>query len=277
MIACPRCGLQVTDLHAVEGPLMQKLNELGESPPSQTCMPCLGELRKQAASGQGGILLAQEKAKEQHRLNLWKNRVSLVKNGRNLMSQKKFSEAAMAYEKYIKILELVFGVEKGQSLTPDHFKETARTEELTVVTSVYWDLVRIYDTSEKYGERQSIAAKQLALFARFTPIFPDILKRTESFARQAKNPAVFRGLLKSISNERPRCFIASAAFESPLAPEVQILRHYRETRLRPSLLGKRFIRIYYRHSPRIAAFLDRRPGLKPFVRGALRLLIKCVS
>jgi hypothetical protein len=265
------------DLHGVEGPLMQRLNELGEQTASQVCMSCLNDLRKVASSGAGGVLMAQEKAKEQHRLQLWKSRVSLVKNGRTLMNQKMYSEAAVAYEKYLKILEIVFNVEKGGQLTPDHFKDSARTEELTVVTSVYWDLLRIYDTSDKYGERQQKASRQLALFVRFTPIFPDIIKKAESFVKQAKNPGAFKSFLKNASNERPRCFIATSAFECPLAIEVQVLRHFRDHHLKRNSIGRIFVRNYYRYSPTIAEFLDRNPALKPAVRAFLRLLIKCVS
>ncbi len=277
MVNCPRCGLQVLDLHMVDANLSQKLGELGESVSSQVCMSCLTDLRKTASSNSGGVLLAQEKAKEQHRLQLWKSRVSLVKNGRQMMGQKMYSEAAVAYEKYLKILEIVFAVEKGQSLSPENFKDSARTEELTIVTSVYWDLLRIYDTSDKYGERQQIAARQLALFVKFTPIFPDIIKRAESFVKQAKHPGVIKNFLKMASNERPRCFIATSAFESPLACEVQILRNYRENYLKKSLWGRVFIINYYRYSPRFAEFLDKKNFLKPFVRLILRLLIKCVS
>ncbi len=277
MVNCPRCGLQVMDLHAVESAVMQKLSELGDPPPSQVCMVCLSDLRKVAASNAGGILLAQEKAKEQHRLQLWKSRVSLVKKARTLMGQKMYSEAAVAYEKYLKILEIVFNVEKGQFLTPEHFKDTARTEELTVIASVYWDLLRIYDTSPKYGERQAVAARQLALFARYTPIFPDILKRAETFVRQARNPGIFKTFLKNASNERPRCFIATAAFDSELCWEVQTLRHFRDHYLRKTHWGRVFILQYYKFSPNIAQILDKHSALKPFVRKLLRLLIKCVS
>lgn len=265
------------DLHGVDGPLLQRLNELGEAASTQVCMSCLTDLRKVASSGSGGILMAQEKAKDQHRLQLWKGRVSLVKNGRNLMNQKMYSEAAVSYEKYLKILEIVFNVEKGQHLVPDHFKESARTEELTVVTSVYWDLLRIYDTSEKYGDRQAIAARQLALFVRFTPIFPDIIKRAEAFVKQAKNPSAFKGFLKNASNERPRCFIATSAFETPLCADVQILRFYRDHKMKRSSMGRYLIKKYYKFSPTIAEFLDRKTYLKPAVRAFLKLLIKCVS
>lgn len=277
MVSCPRCGLQVMDLHGIDGPLLQRLSELGESTASQVCMSCVNDLRKVASSGSGSVLIAQEKAKEQHRLQLWKSRVSLVKNGRQLMNKKMYSEAAVSYEKYLKILEIVFNVEKGSNLTPDHFKESARTEELTVVTSVYWDLLRIYDTSDKYGERQMIAGKQLSLFVRFTPIFPDIIKRAESFVKQAKNPGVFKSFLKNASNERPRCFIATAAFEGPFHSEVQILRYYRDHKLKHFAIGRFFIRKYYKYSPPIAEFLDKNSYVKPVIRALLRLLIKCVS
>ena len=277
MINCPRCGLQVMDLHSVDGPLLQKLNELGENTSTQVCMSCLTDLRKVAATSSGGVLLAQEKAKEQHRLQLWKSRVSLVKNGRSLMNQKMYSEAAVSYEKYLKILEIVFAVEKTQSLTPEHFKDSARTEELTVVTSVYWDLLRIYDTSGKYGERQARAGKQLAQFVRFTPIFPDIIKKAEQYTKQAKNPGVFKAFLKQASNERPRCFIATSAFETPLSFEVQILRHYRDQKLKKFSAGRTFIFYYYKYSPSFAAFLDKNSYLKPAVRLCLKFLIKCVS
>lgn len=277
MLNCPQCNLQVTDLHTVDANLAQKLSELGEAAAPQVCMSCLTDFRKTASSNSGGILLAQEKAKEQHRQQLWKSRVSLVKNGRNLMGQKMYSEAAVAYEKYLKILEIVFAIEKGQGLTPENFKDTARTEELTIVASVYWDLLRIYDTSDKYGDRQTQVAKQLASFIKFTPIFPDIIKRAESFARQAKHPQVIKNFLKQASAERPRCFVATAAFESPLAVEVQMLRHFRDQKLKDSNLGRSLILLYYQHSPSIACFLDNHKSLKPAVRFALRLLIKCVS
>jgi hypothetical protein len=277
MVSCPRCGLKVIDLHPVEAHLGHKLVELGEMPPGTVCLSCLTELRKTASGGKGGVLLAEEKAKEQHRIHLWKSRVSLVKNGRQLMSQKMYSEAAVSYEKYLKILEIVFGVEKGQLLTPEKFKDSARTEELTIVASVYWDLLRIYDTSDKYGERQIQSAKQLAAFIKFTPIFPDIIKRAESFAKQAKHPSVVRSFLKMASAERPRCFIATSAFESPLSHEVQILRWWRDSYLKKSIWGRGLIKIYYRFSPPIAEILDNSKFLRKFTRVLLRYLIKCVS
>ena len=261
----------------MEPDLIAKLEAGGEAGvPAQVCAGCISDLRKTVSSSSGGVLMAQERAKEQHRLQLWKSRVQLIKKARACMSQKLYSDAAIAYEKYLKILDIVFEVKKGETLRPESFKDSARTTELTVVASVYWDLLRVYDTHEKYQERMNTAAKQLALFVQFTPIYPDIIKKAESFTRTAKHPQVVKQFLKLSNKERPRCFIATSAF-GPSSHEVFQLRCFRDFVLRNSALGRLFVIAYYKTSPRIACLLDKQRWLKPAVRAALRLLIKCVS
>lgn len=278
MIQCPRCGIQVTELHPVDADLITKLQSIGEANlPPQVCAGCISDLRRTVASSSGGILMAQERAKEQHRLQLWKSRVMLIKKARLCMTQKLYSEAAMSYEKYLKILDIVFDIKKGERLKPEAFKDSARTTELTVVASVYWDLMRIYDTHEKYADRMMNAAKQLAMFIQFTPIYPDIIRKAESFQKTARNPHIVKQFLKMSDKERPRCFIATAAFEDSQAPEVMSLRAFRDFTLRQSSWGRKFIAIYYKFSPHIACLLDKQPRMKPAVRALLRLLIKCVS
>lgn len=276
MVKCPRCGLDVPELAQVDLEILVKMREAGETVPDQVCRACGSELRKTVRSG-GGFLLAQERALEQHRQTLWKSRVSLIKKARNLMNLKAYAEAAVTYEKYLKILEIVFQCKKGEILTPEHFKDNARTSELTVVASVYWDLLRLYDTSEHFAERQMEVAKQLALFVKYTPIFPDILKRAEVFVKQARHPDSVRLFLKNASTGSGSCFIASSAFENSSAPEVKILRFYRDYYLRRTSAGRKFIGIYYKYSPPIASFLDSHPALKPAVREALKFLINCVG
>lgn len=277
MVTCPRCGVQVTELHPIPADMQSQLQALGETSFTELCLSCQSEIRKNASQMSGGVLMAQERAKEQHRLQLWKSRVNLIKKARNMMAMKQYPEAAISYEKYIRILEIVFNCKKGEHLTPEHFKDTARTSELTVVSSVYWDLMRIYDTHDRYHERQKIAAQQLALFARFTPIFPDILKRAEVFAKNSKNPAVIRSFLKNAVEDRPRCFITTAAFENANSTEVLQLRIFRDFVLEESFWGRLFVKIYYVVSPPIACLIDQQKWMKPFVRAVLRWMIKRVS
>lgn len=189
------------------------------------------------------------------------------------MMGKAFSEAAVAYEKYLRVLEVVFDAQPGE-LTPEHFKDSARTQELTLVASVYWDLLRIYDTSEKYGDRQALAAKKLAQFLKFTPIFPDIIRKAESFSRTARNPSAIRAFVKGATSNKSRCFIATSAFESEFAPVVVELQGWRDRYLVKHTLGLHFIQVYEKISPLLAKFLDRHEGLKPGVRKVLQIVLR---
>lgn len=268
-VSCPRCGNSVSSLQSLDQALISKLKEGGsvEAVPSQVCSNCFNQLAGSIA--RGSVLLAREKAKEQKKLMLWKSRVNLIKKARTCMTEKMFSDAAVSYEKYLKVLEIVFDVEPGE-LNPEHFKDSARTQELTVVASCYWDLLRIYDTSEKYGDRQMQAAKKLAMFLRFTPIFPDILRKAEIFQKTAKNPQVIKQFLKLAQDNKGKCFIATAAFESSHNHEVIFLRKYRDEKLLSNFTGQLFVLFYYTVSPFFAWILNKIPQLKP----ATRLLIK---
>lgn len=270
--SCPKCGQKTNELVNIDQALLLKLQESGlnEAIPDSVCESCFAKLAGSVA--RGSVLMARERAKEQKRMMLWKSRVGLIKTARHYMNDKMFSDAAVTYEKYLRVLEVVFDAPQG-GLTPEHFKESARTQELTVVASVYWDLVRIYDSSDKFRDRQALAAKKLTEFIKFTPIFPDVIRKAESFVKSAKNPNIIKNFIREADQKKGRCFIATAAFCSPYAPEVQILCRFRDETLSASIYGRVFIKIYYFLSPSLALILDKLPRLKPLVRSLLRHFI----
>jgi len=58
------------------------------------------------------------------------------------------------------------------------------------------------------------------------------------------------------------CFIATAAYGSPLHPHVEVLRDFRDKYLMPNTLGHKFVYIYYRYSPFLANIVARHKALK---------------
>ena len=62
------------------------------------------------------------------------------------------------------------------------------------------------------------------------------------------------------------CFIATAAYGSPLHPYVKILRNFRDTCLIPSEPGRAFVRLYYKYSPFAADLISKHKALKGVIR-----------
>ena len=65
------------------------------------------------------------------------------------------------------------------------------------------------------------------------------------------------------------CFIATAAYGTPMAEEIGILREFRDEYLLANTVGRALVDIYYRVSPPIAEFIIEHPSLKPIVRAGL--------
>lgn len=273
VITCPYCGDNVPNLVPIESGMRLRLGQDAQlgSIPDSVCEGCLKILNKMGSKG--ASLRSEAQAREQNRLMLWRNRVQLVKQAKHHLAKKNFSDSAVAYEKYLRVLEIVYEAKPGE-LTPELFKNQARAQEMTVIASVYWDLMRIYDTHATYKERQYKAAAKLAEFVRFTPVFPHIMRKAESQARTAKNPDAFQKFLRMSNSKRPRCFIATSAFDGYGYDVVWTLCDFRDEYLRRSTAGRRLISLYYRTSPRVAAALDRHPAWKPFIRAALTRIAK---
>jgi uncharacterized repeat protein (TIGR01451 family) len=73
------------------------------------------------------------------------------------------------------------------------------------------------------------------------------------------------------------CFIATAAYGTPLESHVVTLRHFRDRYLQRSALGRAFIRFYYRHSPPLAKVISEHEGLRMMARALLTPLVFAIA
>lgn len=274
---CPRCLISKPSISSVPEDMRQKFMalQLGLDLPDEMCVNCMDDVRALVSSN--STALDREVSKEDKKAKLWRGRVTLIKRARAAMKKKSYGAAVKSYEKYIKSLEVVFDVTE-EGLTPDLFRERMATKELTLVTSAYWDMLRVYDTSEKYRPRMLKTATKLVQFARVTPILLDIVKKTEAYKKQAKNPEVFKKILTDLMYQKNYCFIATSVFSEPQYwNEIAQLRQFRDEVLLKYAWGRSFVKLYYRYSPPWAQYLDRHEKLKPYVRFFLLRVTKSLQ
>ncbi|ODS35195.1 hypothetical protein BEH94_01935 [Candidatus Altiarchaeales archaeon WOR_SM1_SCG] len=81
-------------------------------------------------------------------------------------------------------------------------------------------------------------------------------------------------LCEKEGEESRYCFIATAAYGTPFAEEINILRHWRDSFLLKHSIGRLFIRTYYKISPPIADFISKKDRIKGIVRTILNPYVK---
>jgi len=270
---CPQCN-GPGPLFKVEVGLKLSLESVGQGAiPTSVCGACIESLSGQVS--QGVKLRIEEEAKHKNKVQLWKNRVTFVKQGRQFLLERAYPEAAMSYEKYIKILEMVYEVDSG-NLNPEIFSNSKKSKEMTIILSVYWDLVKIYDTSKRYQKRLTKAVDKVLVFGKYSSLFANIVKKAEQFNRSAKNPEQIKRIIIA-GKGKTGCWIATASFNGPYAPEVIALRNFRDRYLIHSNYGQLFIKYYYLTSPYLARIIEKSNLLKFISRIILKLFIKVFS
>lgn len=78
-------------------------------------------------------------------------------------------------------------------------------------------------------------------------------------------------------NKGGKCFVATAAYGSELANEVECLRHFRDEQLSRTYCGNKMVALYYKIGPIAADFLNTHPNLKPFVRSLLNPIVRTIG
>ena len=81
----------------------------------------------------------------------------------------------------------------------------------------------------------------------------------------------------TLSSTSSGCFIATAAYGTPFAEEIDVLRNWRDDFLEASYPGRLFIRTYYSLSPPVADNISESDGKRRIVRTALGPIVKVLK
>jgi hypothetical protein len=69
------------------------------------------------------------------------------------------------------------------------------------------------------------------------------------------------------------CFIATAAYGTPMAEEINVLRKWRDENLMKSAPGRLFVNIYYMTSPPIASLISKSDKIRSLTRKLLTPIV----
>ncbi len=69
------------------------------------------------------------------------------------------------------------------------------------------------------------------------------------------------------------CPIASVAYGTSMAEEVEVFRNFRDECLLTNKTGRAFVRFYYHHSSSISKFIEKKKALKPIIRAGLKPIL----
>ena len=78
-----------------------------------------------------------------------------------------------------------------------------------------------------------------------------------------------------IQSQPPKsgCFIATAAYGTPMATEIDVLRQFRDEELGHNFVGRQLVAMYYRLSPPAANVIVRSEKIRGFVRLSLKPIV----
>jgi hypothetical protein len=77
---------------------------------------------------------------------------------------------------------------------------------------------------------------------------------------------------RKIPGESSDCFIATAVYETPEHPDLDVFRDFRDNQLLTNSFGKWLVSVYYEIGPNLAKYIASQPKLKNFTHQKLKNL-----
>ncbi|MFZ9594471.1 MAG: CFI-box-CTERM domain-containing protein [Bdellovibrionia bacterium] len=203
----------------------------------------------------------QIRLEQERQSKLLAMRIEIARAGMAAFERREMNDAVKNFFLYLKILEKTKKIPEG-TLSPEHFDKSTEAVEMLTVSSIYWDLVRLFDkgtSAEKNKEFLKFMEKYL-LFSKGMPYESMCAEAVRKYLEKDKavHKDAFRNAYKVLGG-KTRCFVVTSLVDVIEFETLSTLRQFRDQVLRESPRGRRFIVWYYQHGKHLAQLLDRSP------------------
>jgi len=130
--------------------------------------------------------------------------------------------------------------------------------------------------SEVSASINRIMTKYRALYDLNPEFLREIKQITDAHSHTPSTPRHSYSSSSSSSSDSS-CFVATAAFGTPWAHEIDILRRWRDEVLTKNIFGMLFIKFYYAVGPYLARIVDKSDILKKIVRKIIYYIIRNIK
>ena len=149
---------------------------------------------------------------------------------------------------------------KPGTLEPKHFDSKKDIAELLLLSGVYWDLAKLHDrVAKKDLTKVKFYLDRYVVFSKGMPFqhISSELIRKYMINGNPKNRSEFKDAHIRLGGGK--CFIATAVEDYCEETTLPTLRHYRDSTLLRSGVGRLFVRVYYALGPSLARLVLRLP------------------
>ncbi|WP_414566671.1 MULTISPECIES: J domain-containing protein [unclassified Anabaena] len=112
--------------------------------------------------------------------------------------------------------------------------------------------------SEVLASARRIKSTYPAIYQLNTEFFARLEKVAKEISRQQQHQQQYQ----PTTNSSDSCFVVTATYGTPYAPEVIKYRYFRDEYLTKNIFGRNFISHYYRFGPIAASYIKKHPNLK---------------
>ena len=217
--------------------------------------------QKQAAKPRSKIQASIEKVRQDQRLDVFRKRIDLAKQGLKAFETNRNPEAINFFNAYIRILEDWKDASPG-GLNPTFFDRKKEIPEMMLISGVYWTLTKIYDKSQTpTGKEFPHYLEKFIVFSKGLPYQSLSAEHLRKYTNHEKpmHKDAFRNAYKMIGTGG--CFIATSLLDVTSDQTLVRLWDFKEHLLEKSKLGRVFIKYYYQVGPWVARGLNHSPKI----------------